>query len=1072
MGKLSGFASVIRAPLCGSLCALSTALTIAPGTTAAQDASSSSGSSSTTKLPEIHVIATTPVAPPSRPVATARPSGRAVAAPAAPAPAPTEATTAKPIPGAVEQDKIPSNVQTAGAPDFSYTVTPGLVQSMIRALPGVSLGDQTGNEFQPDINYRGFIASPVIGTPQGLAVYQNGVRINEVFGDIVNWDFIPQNAINQLTLYPSNPVFGLNATGGALSFQMKNGYTYHGVEGEVSGGSYGRVNTSVQAGGEVGNLSGYFTADAINDAGWRQDTPSSLRRVYADLGARGDQTEFHLSFTAADNSFSANPATPVQMLAQDWSSTYTLPQTTQNQLAFLTASATWRPSDTWTYQAIAYYRNYRQAHVDGNPTNALNSGCPDPTVLCYPNLDGTLSNLITTRGQTIPASGSLATSFLGEIDRTWTTTNSFGGSVQASSAEKVFGHENNFTIGLSVDRGLVQFAETSELGTLNANQFPFVQGTGLFIDQPSGDNAPVGLGAHTLYMGIYTTDTLDLTPRLSVTGGARYNFANVILTDELGNNSALNSNNTFTHFNPMIGATYKITPNLTLYGDYTVANRAPTPLELACSDPTRPCLIDNALVGDPPLQQVVTYTYEAGLRGQFAIAKGQLNWSVGVYHALNTSDILSVSSPIIGHSFFQNAGDTVRKGIEADLTYKQDRWNVYANFTTVDATFLNNLTLGSPFNPFADANGNIFVVPGDHIPGIPDFRFKLGGEYQITDPWKFGADLNVFGSQWLVGDEFNQNPKLPAYWVVNLHSSYKISDNVEVFGLVRNLFNQHYAVAGTFFDVTSYPYLNLTDPRTFIPGIPFAAYVGVRGTLPSAGPVFAAETSRPIITKAAPVSSAAGATLAAVDWTGIYLGVNGGFTFGGSDWTDSVTGASSNVFNTSGFVFGGTLGANYQAGSWVFGLEADGDWADSSGFGTFTTTSTTSLCAGGCLTKNTWLATARGRAGYAFDRFLVYGTGGAAFGNVQANFSNDPISSATKAGWTAGAGVEVAVAPHWSAKAEYLFVDLGNGSCTTDCAIQNAGTFPNLLGPPLIPNVAVKFNESLFRAGINYKFGS
>ena len=100
---------------------------------------------------------------------------------------------------------------------------------MERALPGVSLGSQTGNEFQADFNYRGFIASPVIGTPQGLAVYQNGVRINEVFGDIVNWDFIPQNAINQLTLVPSNPVYGLNATGGALAFQMKNGYTYHGV---------------------------------------------------------------------------------------------------------------------------------------------------------------------------------------------------------------------------------------------------------------------------------------------------------------------------------------------------------------------------------------------------------------------------------------------------------------------------------------------------------------------------------------------------------------------------------------------------------------------------------------------------------------------------------------------------------------------------------------------------------------------------------------------------------------------------------------------------------------------------
>src|SRR5262249_61071795 len=122
------------------------------------------------KLPQIQVNATTPVAPPTR-TAPARPSGRPVAAPAAPAPAGT--TVAKPIPGAVEQDKIPSNVQTANAPDFSYTVPPALFQSMVRALPGVSLGSQTGNEFRADFNYRGFTASPVICTPQGVAVYQN-----------------------------------------------------------------------------------------------------------------------------------------------------------------------------------------------------------------------------------------------------------------------------------------------------------------------------------------------------------------------------------------------------------------------------------------------------------------------------------------------------------------------------------------------------------------------------------------------------------------------------------------------------------------------------------------------------------------------------------------------------------------------------------------------------------------------------------------------------------------------------------------------------------------------------------
>jgi iron complex outermembrane receptor protein len=378
------------------------ALLMAPGLAAAQQAPGATENANATVLPEIHVIATSPIAPPSRP----KPAPAAAAAATIPA-----ATEAAAQPGVVDADKIPSNVQTISASDLSSTTTPGILDAMERALPGVALSDQTGNEFQRDLNYRGFIASPVIGTPQGLAVYQNGIRINEVFGDTVNWDLIPQNAINGMTLVPSNPVYGLNAIGGALSMQMKNGFSYHGVEGELNGGSYGRISSSVQAGGEVGNLSGYIAADAIDDAGWRDDSASSLRRVYADLGARGDQTEFHVTFTGADNKFGAAAATPVEMLAQNWSSIYTIPQTTQNQLAFLTASASWKPSDTWTYQANAYYRNFQQSHVDGNGTDAQT--CPPSTVLCFPNLDGTFSNLTTTSGQTVPATGTLGTSILG-----------------------------------------------------------------------------------------------------------------------------------------------------------------------------------------------------------------------------------------------------------------------------------------------------------------------------------------------------------------------------------------------------------------------------------------------------------------------------------------------------------------------------------------------------------------------------------------------------------------------------------------------------------------------------------
>ena len=801
---------------------------LAPDTVFAQDvfAQDVFAQNSSVTLPEIRVTAASPV-PPPRGVA---PPAAATASSAAPPAAAAENVATPAEPGAIDRDKVPANVQTLSTADFDQATTPSLLDAMARGLPGVALSDQTGNQFQLDLNYRGFIASPVIGTPQGLAVYQNGVRINEVFGDIVNWDFIPENAISRMTLVPSNPVYGLNAIGGALSFEMKNGFTYQGVEGDVNGGSYGRIGTSVQAGGQVGNLSGYITADAIDDGGWRDDSPSQLRRLYADLGARGDQTEFHVTFTGASNNFGAAAATPIQMLSQNWASVYTIPQTTQNQLAFLTASASWRPSDTLTYQGNVYYRGFWQSHVDGNGTDAQNTGCPDPAVLCFPNLDGMLSNLITTAGQTVPATGLLGTSVLGEIDRTWTSTNSFGGSVQAASSDKVFGHDNNFVVGISVDRGLVQFSSTSELGTINANQFPFVQGVGLFIDQPSGDVAPVGLGATTLYTGLYTTDTFDVTPRLSVTAGGRFNVAQISLQDELGNDPLLNGSHDYSRFNPTIGATYKLTPNVTVYGGYSEANRAPTPLEIGCSDPLRPCLIDNALVGDPNLQQVVSHTVEAGLRGHFDIAKGLLSWSVGGYHALNTDDIINVASPIPGHEYFQNGGDTLRQGIEANASYKWDRWNVYANYTYVDATFRNALTLSSPYNPYADSNGNIFVVPGDHLTGIPDYRLKTGAEYRITDPWKLGADLNVVGSQYLVGDESNQNPKVPAYWVVNLHSSYQVSKNVELFALVKNLFNQHYYTYGTFFQTGSFPYLNLTDPRTFLPGMPFATYAGIRAT--------------------------------------------------------------------------------------------------------------------------------------------------------------------------------------------------------------------------------------------------
>lgn len=188
------------------------------------------------------------------------------------------------------------------------------------------------------------------------------------------------------------------------------------------------------------------------------------------------------------------------------------------------------------------------------------------------------------------------------------------------------------------------------------------------------------------------------------------------------------------------------------------------------------------------------------------------------------------------------------------------------------------------------------------------------------------------------------------------------------------------------------------------------------------------------------------------NWTGFYVGINGGGAFGLSNWT-SPPPATGN-FTVSGGLVGGTVGANYQLGSVVFGLEADADWSNISG-----TTFNTSCAGVGCQTNSDWLATVRGRVGYAWDRVLVYGTAGGAFANVQAAAGFLPFSNSTQVGWTAGAGVEYAFAPNWTAKVEYLFVDLGNASCGP----ASCGT--------LTGNTTVTLNENVIRGGVNFKFG-
>ena len=772
-------------------------------------------------LPPIVVSRTAPNPKPGR----ARNATRTVR-PAAPAVVLYPTT---PIPGSgIDVDKVPASVSMVDVNQIEQAHSANIAVALQQYVPSIVVNEVSGNPFQPSVQFRGFVASPVAGTPQGLAVYQNGVRINEAFGDTVNWDLIPTAAIQSVAVVTNNPAFGLNALGGAINVQMKNGFIYHGAEVDTMGGSFGRVQSSAQWGKQYDQFAVYGALEGVHDDGFRNFSASNVRRFYGDVGFKNDASEFHLNMGAADNNFGATATAPIELLQQYWGATYTTPQTTNNRVGYVNLTGKVEATPAWTIEGSAHVRLYDQNILDAN-TTGTQPCTANSALLCFG--DGVA-----------PANGlngaQLANPFdpsavLGEQDRTITRSTTMGVSLQATNSDQLFGHTNKFVLGASFDSSVTHFSASAELGTIGPNFV--VSGDGIFLGQSGNPVSigPVELRATNQYSGLYALDTFDVTNALSITGGGRFNAAHIVLEDQIG--SALNGNDTYNRFNPIIGGTYKIVPGLTAYAGYSEANRAPTPLELGCADPARPCIIGAFLVSDPPLKQVVARTEEAGLRGSKDLNIGTLGWKVGVFRTNNTDDILAIPSPALqGFGYFQNVGSTRRQGIEAEVTLKSSAVQLYASYALVDARFLDALQVGSN-SPFADANGNVQIVPGNRIPAIPRDRVKAGIDYSITDAFKVGGDALFVSSQYFVGDESNQAQRLPSYAVFNLHTSYQINKTFQIYGRADNVFDNRYATYGTFFDTGAVPnFANggapFTDPRSLSPALPRAFYAGLKAT--------------------------------------------------------------------------------------------------------------------------------------------------------------------------------------------------------------------------------------------------
>jgi iron complex outermembrane receptor protein len=748
-----------------------------------------------------------------------------------------------------DPSKVPGELQSMSADQLTAQHGATVLDSLGDQVAGVALSDSQGNTMFQDLRFHGFEASPLQGVAQGISVYQNGVRLNEAFGDTVNWEAIPQTAVARMDVWSSNPVFGLNALGGSVNLVMKNGFTWQGTQLSGQGGTYGHGMGTAQYGFENGNMSFYGAVEGVTDSGWRLHSPSGLGRLYTDAGWRFGASELHFVATASLSDLGVVGPTPVQLLQQASTAVYTYPQTTHNLIGSLALNDKTRLSDNWEVEASVYVRSLRQRHVDGNDGDF--EGCSTKSSfgndLCLQDdAFGTPAGGKTTAfrnqfvitnvaGQVFPFDSAIS---YGTIDRTFTDTATQGATLQATGNQPLFGLTNYFTAGGSIDHSSIGFQSNSTL----AREFPnldvavdgTVPGAGNIIHTLGNlGYAPVNLAATTDYYGLYAVDALDLTEALTITAGLRANAANISGRDRSGAATELNGSHGYGHINPLAGATYKFDEAISLFGGYSEANRAPTPLELDCASQTQPCLLENSLVADPPLAQVVSHTYQAGARGSFAglLGDDHLNWSASFFRTDSDNDIVALASTIQGRGFYTNVPLTRRQGVDLTTDYQGRGWSAYLNYSYLDATYQFTGTLASPNNPGADVNGNVLVTPGRHIPVTPANTLKAGGDVTVMEGVSLGAELAYIGSQYFDGDPSNLNAKLPGYVLVNLRASYDLSPQWQLFGLVDNVLNNHSASYGTYFETDdTVGLLNpaLTDARTLTLNQPITFQLGVK----------------------------------------------------------------------------------------------------------------------------------------------------------------------------------------------------------------------------------------------------
>lgn len=782
-------------------------------------------------------------------------------------------------------DTIPSPVKVATDRDIQASGALDLPDFLNRRLANVYLNELQGNPMQPDLNYRGYTASPLLGTPQGVSVYMDGVRLNQPFGDVVSWDLIPRVAIAEMAMIAgSDPLFGLNTLGGALSLRTKDGISHPGSSVQVSGGSFGRKLADLEHGGSTTKGLNWFLAGSLFfEDGWRESSPSNVRQFFGKLGSQRERTSVALTLAYANNSLIGNGLQDQRFLDRDYKSVYTKPDRTANRSPLLNLNLRRRLSNAVTFSGNAYFRHIRTRTMNGD----INAGSLDQAVY-QPNASE--RNALAAAGYSgFPTAGATAanTPFPfwrcignvllddepgekcnGLINRTGSQQRNYGLAGQLSWFGRIGANRNQATAGAAYDGNSVSFDQSTELGYLLPDRS--VKGTGAYADGVTGGDVNgvpfdtrVNLAGRVHSASVYATDTLTVADRFNLTLSGRLNRTSIDNLDRIRprpGTGSLTGRHEFQRFNPAIGATYRLAGQVSLYAGFTEGNRAPTSIELGCADPATPCKLPNALAGDPPLKQVVTRTFETGVRGT---GERGLRWSAGWFRASNKNDIIFVASEQTGFGYFKNFEATRRQGIELDLNAKAGRVTLGGGYTFLQATFESRETVnggGNSTNTLAQSisrglDGTIDLNPGSRIPLIPSHMAKAYADFQVTS--KFLIDCGVVGvsSSYVRGNANNQHQpdgtyylgsgKSNGYGVANFGARYKLHRMIEVFAQVNNIFDRRFysggqlgstgfTAAGNFSARPFAPASNgdypIVHTTFYAPGAPRGGWLGLRAS--------------------------------------------------------------------------------------------------------------------------------------------------------------------------------------------------------------------------------------------------